>query len=129
MKGPGCEGCTRPVCACELADELRASLAAGEMTERFAVLAEQVCAGYFSQRSLSGYPSSAKQDFQSRFRLRLVRGWQAMDPEQNAFAYLSRMACFAGLDCKRTYDAQRRQMARLRENGLLAEDLERPGIQ
>lgn len=120
-RGPGCSGCSRPVCACELAAELVKSKAAGQMTERFAALAIDVCKGYFEQRSFHGFPSDVRDIFQGRFHDRLMKDWRKADPKKNVFSFLTGMARFAGLDVKRQYDSYQARLEKLRYEGTLAE--------
>jgi len=96
------------VCACELAAELVKSKAAGQMTERFAVLAENIGRGWFAQRSASGW-AHAVDDVMGLFRLRLMRDWVKADPKRNVFAFLTGMARFSGMDWQRKYDAVRKR--------------------
>jgi hypothetical protein len=107
MRGPGCKGCSRQVCKCELSDELRASKAAGQMTERFAQLAEEVARGWYSQRSASGW-MYAIDEVMGLFRMRLLRDWCKADPARNVYAWLTNMVRFAGMDYSRKQRARQR---------------------
>jgi hypothetical protein len=101
------------VCKTELKTELERSIAAGEMTERFVMLALEVCDGYFSQHSFSGFPSIAKDEFKFRFLDRLLRDWQKASPHQNLHAFLTGMARFSGLDVSRKFRAEQLKIDRL----------------
>lgn len=127
-QGPGCGGCERPVCAAEFAAELRGSIAAGEMSARFVELAEQAARLWYSQPSAAGWKHSVE-DVISDFRLKLVRKWEALDPEQNLFAWCQTTVRRCGMDAERA----RRGMTwrdELREKLLteLAESGVRPGV-
>jgi len=112
------------VCKIELKAELEKSLADGAMTERFAVLAEECVRGYFSQNSLRGYPASAKDEFLSSFRIRLVKHWQKLDPARNPFAAITQQGKWAGMDVVRKYKARQRLMEKMRGEGRFDEALE-----
>jgi len=116
------------VCKAELRAELERSLAAGAMTERFAVMAEEIVMGYFSQNSMRGYPASAKADFMSGFRLRLVKHWHKLDPLRNPFAAITQQGRWAGMDVTRKYEASKRLMERLRSEGRFHEALEETAV-
>ena len=98
------------VCKEELKRELVASLAAGVMTERFAVLASKIVQGYFSQRSMGGYSEDAKEDFLGEFHVRLVKKWQLLNPEKNVLAAITQLGRWAGMDVKRRYKSRRQPL-------------------
>jgi len=86
----------------ELAAELRASLARGEMTERFAALALRVARGYIWGRPWAGVDKRVLEDAEGHFGLRLVRYWQRITP-LNPFAALTGQARWAVLDVRKRH--------------------------
>jgi len=104
------------ICKVELKHELEQSLEAGMMTERFAVLAEEIVRGYFSQRSMSGYPSSVKDEFLSEFRHRIVRHWKKIDPGLNPFSAITQQGKWAGMTVIRKYKTRKRLIEKMVDN-------------
>ena len=98
------------VCKRELRRELEASLAEGAMTERFAVLAEEVARLWYSQRSTAGW-RYAVDDVIGLFHVKLSRNWQRIKPGKNPFAFLQLMARRCGMDWQRKEDARKRREA------------------
>jgi hypothetical protein len=98
------------ICKAELKHELEQSLEAGMMTERFAVLAEEIVRGWYSQRSASGW-AHAVDDVLGLFRVKLSRHWKKLDPRRNAFAAITQMGRRCGMDWQRKYDARKKREA------------------
>ncbi|MDP0495066.1 MAG: hypothetical protein Q7Q73_02550 [Verrucomicrobiota bacterium JB024] len=76
----------------ELQGAVREARAAGRLTNGLGLLAGRVCEGYLSSRQYQGLSLADKQDILSKFHLRLLRNWGQIDPDKNAFSYLTNMA-------------------------------------
>jgi hypothetical protein len=111
------------VCKQELKTELEKSLAAGAMTDRFAVIAEEIVTGYFSQRSMKGFSAGVREEFMGFFRMRLVRYWKKLDPSRNPHSAITQQGRWAVLDSERKFKQRKRLMERMHENGSFDEAL------
>ena len=116
------------VCKVELKAELEKSLAAGAMTDRFAVLAEEIVNGYFSQRSMKGYPNGVREEFMGFFRMRLVKYWQKLDPALNPHSAITQQGRWAVLDSERKFKQRKRLLERMSANGSFDEALEETAL-
>jgi hypothetical protein len=96
------------VCKIELKAELEKSLAAGVMTERFAVLAEEIGRGWYAKRSCSGW-AYAVDEVLGGFRVRLMKHWQKIDPERNPYSALTQQMRWAGMDFNRQQRTRQRR--------------------
>lgn len=96
------------VCKIELKAELEKSLAAGAMTERFAVLAEECVRGWYSKQSCSGW-SHAVDEVVGEFSVKLCRNWMKLDPKRNPFAALVQMGRRCGMDWQRKQNSRKKR--------------------
>ena len=80
----------------ELVAELDRCVEAGELLDGFATLAIYVATGHIANK-YRYFPHWVRDEFQSDFQLRLVKGWQKIDRTKNIHAYICRTADFAAL--------------------------------
>jgi len=81
-----------------LSREIQRSREQEQMTERLGLLAMALARRYMHGRQWQGYSVSTREDIVSAFLVRLVRGWQRVDPAGNPFSYLTAMVRSAAVD-------------------------------
>lgn len=114
----------------ELRTALNECIEKGKLTDRFALLAKKVFQG-FLLRKLAADEEGREETLSGCF-LRLLNGWQEINPESNVFSYLSGLANYVSLDYFRKRSKQTAQAVELDdmdEHQLGALELEADAVQ
>ena len=90
----------------EIREELKQSLDAGAMTERFWAICCEIFDAYSGSFALSNFPSAAIDDFRSEFDRRIQAHWTKLDPKRNPFAAVNQQARWAQHSTVRKYKAR-----------------------
>jgi DNA-directed RNA polymerase specialized sigma24 family protein len=111
---------------------------AGALTNDFARVAMEIANGFLLRKAPT-LQECEREDIVGDFTVRLVNGWQSIDPERNVFSYLTQMCSFTASDYFRkrqrvetrldSVDAMEQHQIDALESGYLASEETRESAQ